>query len=98
MVYSLNRLRRRPQIKDDLKNEDDLKNKDDLKKEDDLKNEDNLKNEKDQSLEYPQGVVWKNFKISFSAIFHIFSCFEPGDHKSFIAGPYCFGLNTCLGT
>ena len=53
MVYSLRRLRRRPQIEDDLENEDDhknedaLKNEDNLKNEDDLKNEDNLKNEDD---------------------------------------------------
>ena len=33
----------------------------------------------DTSLEYPQGVVWKNLKISFSALFHIFNCFEQGD-------------------
>ena len=33
LVYSLNRLRRRPQIKDDLKNDDDLKNEDNLKSE-----------------------------------------------------------------
>ena len=52
MVYSLSRLRRRPQNEDDLKNEDNLKNGDYLKNEDNLKfgdylkNEDNLKNEK----------------------------------------------------
>ena len=45
LVYSLNRLRRQPQIKDNIKNDDDLKNEDDLKSEDDLKNEDNLQNE-----------------------------------------------------
>ena len=52
----------------------------------------------DTSLEYAQRVVWKNLKIPFSAIFHIFSCFELGDYKSSRAGPYCFGLITCLGT
>ena len=31
LVYSLNRLRRRPQIKDNLNNDDDLKNEDDPK-------------------------------------------------------------------
>ena len=44
MVYSLNRLRRRPQIEDNLKNKDDLKNEDNLKNEDDIKNEDDLEN------------------------------------------------------
>ena len=44
MVYSLNRLRRRPQIKEDLKNDDNLKNEDNLNNEDDLKNEDDIKN------------------------------------------------------
>ena len=43
-VYSLSRLRRRPQNEDDLKKEDDLRNEDNLNNEDDLKNEDNLKN------------------------------------------------------
>ena len=43
----MNRLRRRPQIKDDLKNGDDLKNEDDLKIEDYLINEDDLKNDND---------------------------------------------------
>ena len=47
MVYALNRLRRRRQIKDDLKNDDDIKNEDDLENEDDLKTEDDLKNEND---------------------------------------------------
>ena len=42
MVYSLDRLRRQPQIKDDLKNDDDIKNEDDFKNEDDLKNKYNL--------------------------------------------------------
>ena len=54
---------------------------------------------RDTSLEYPQWVVWKNLKITYSAIFHMFSCFEQGDHKSFRAGPYCFWLiisYTCL--
>ena len=46
MVYSLNRLRRWPQIKDDPRNEDNLENVDNLN-EDDLKNKDNLKNEDD---------------------------------------------------
>ena len=32
------RLRKRPQIEDDFKNEDNLKNEDDLKNEDNLKN------------------------------------------------------------
>ena len=50
LIYSLSRLRRRPQneyelkYEDDLKNEDHLKNEDGLKNEDDLKNEDNLRN------------------------------------------------------
>ena len=43
LIYSLSRLRRRPQNEDDLKNEDNLKNEDDLKNKDDLKNEANLK-------------------------------------------------------
>ena len=42
--------------------------------------------------------VWKNLKITNSAIFHIFSCFEQGYYKSFRAGPYCVGLIICLGT
>ena len=42
--------------------------------------------------------VWKNLKITNSAIFHTFSCFEQGNYKSFRAGHYCFGLITCLGT
>ena len=36
LVYSLSRLRSRPQIEDDLKNEDNLKNDDNLKNEDNL--------------------------------------------------------------
>ena len=47
VVRLLNRLRRQPQIKDNLKNDDDLKNEDNFKNEDDLKNKDNLKNEDD---------------------------------------------------
>ena len=35
---------RRPQNKDDLKNEYDLKNEDNLKRKDNLKNDDELKN------------------------------------------------------
>ena len=42
LVYSLSRLRRGPQIKDDLKNDDNLKNKDDLKNEDNLQNGDDI--------------------------------------------------------
>ena len=36
LVYSLNRLRKWPQIKEDLKNDDDMKSEEDLKNEDDL--------------------------------------------------------------
>ena len=46
LVYSLYRLRKRPQIEDDFKNEDNLKNEDDLKNEDNLRNEDDLKMKK----------------------------------------------------
>ena len=28
-------------------------------------------------------------------LFHIFSCFEQGDSKSFRAGPYCCGFIRC---
>ena len=44
MIYSSSRLRRQPQIEDDLKNEDDPKNEDYIKNDDDLKNEHNLEN------------------------------------------------------
>ena len=52
----------------------------------------------EKSSENKQAVVWKNLKISVSAVFHILSCFEQGDYKSVRVGPYCFGLITCLGT
>ena len=47
MVYSLNKLRGRTQIKEDIKNEDDIKNENDVKNKDDLENEASLKNEDD---------------------------------------------------
>ena len=43
----MNRLRRRSQIKEDLKNDYDIKNEDDLENEDDINTKDNLKNEDD---------------------------------------------------
>ena len=47
MIYSLIRLKGRPQFEYELKNQDDLKKQDDLKNEDNIKNEMALKNEDD---------------------------------------------------
>ena len=43
----IEKIKKTPQIEDNLENEDDHKNEDDLKNEDNLKNEDDLKNEED---------------------------------------------------
>ena len=63
MVYSLNRLRRWPQINDHLKNYDDLKNEVDLKDEEDLKNEDDLKNENNlKNEDNLNKIIWPPLK------------------------------------
>ena len=51
----MSRLRRRPQIEDDLKNYDNLKNEDSLKNKDNLKNKDDLKIKDDP-------VTWNFFR------------------------------------
>ena len=76
LVYSLNRLRRRPQIQDDLKNDDDLKNEDNLKTKDDFKNENDVKNEDDLKMKTTSKITppSKLFCVCFRGHLHFWYC------------------------